>query len=133
MNVNPSPPPHDPATLTIFKQGGRTYESRLNDCGKINCQKCGGDGTRAPSHGPYWYLCVNMRGKWVRIYLGKELDTKKYVTPEGQIDWEALKEFRVRKTTIVVPNPSKISYHRFHDENDLIPDTLPSEPNPLLL
>ena len=133
MKIDPITTPRDNATMHIFKQGGRTYESRLNDCGKVNCLKCGGEGQRHPSHGPYWYLCLNVRGAWVRIYLGKDLDTKRYVTPDGQIDWEAVKTFRARKMTTVAHRPSKTIYPDAYEEQTTSPDTLPSPVNPLVL
>jgi hypothetical protein len=110
MTTNATSTTSTTAAPIIFKQGGRTYESRLNDCGNLKCRRCGGAGPRHPSHGPYWYLCVCINSKWVRIYLGKQLDTARFVDQVGGIDWEAVKQFRARKSTIVVPNPSKLSW-----------------------
>ncbi|MBA7695814.1 hypothetical protein ES703_104453 [subsurface metagenome] len=86
------------ATVNAFSIGSRHYEQRFNDCGKINCNKCGGSGPRHPSHGPYWYLCVLAKGAWRRIYLGKELDTTRFVNDDGTIDWAAVKQKRILKT-----------------------------------
>jgi len=122
-------PRHNPVLATL-RQGGRTYEQRLNDCGKANCRKCGGDGARQASHGPYWYLCVLLRHKWVRIYLGKELDTARFVDATGEVDWEAVKAWKVRKATTVVPVPQNIAYHRFHDDpNPTAVSSVPLDPS----
>lgn len=94
MTTDFAAPSRTSAVVSAFSQSGRHYESRRNDCGKLNCTKCGGEGRRTPSHGPYWYLCAMRRGQWHRIYLGKELDTTKYVTPNGQVDWKAVNEAR---------------------------------------
>jgi len=132
MISNGAPPAHSSPVRNTFRQAGRTYESRLNDCGNLKCQRCGGDGPRHASHGPYWYLCVNINAKWVRIYLGRELDTTRFVAPDGQIDWDAIKIFRARKMTTLVPNPNKITYEPLPDAAAAVSDTFPS-PNPLLL
>lgn len=86
------------ATVNAFSIGSRHYEQRYNDCGKKNCRKCGGSGPRRPSHGPYWYLCVLAKGAWRRIYLGKELDTTRFVGEDGKVDWQQVKEKRILKT-----------------------------------
>jgi len=78
-------------SVTTFKVGHRTYERKYVDCGKPNCGSCNTASGSFPSHGPYWYLCVPRAGKWTRIYLGKECDTTRYITPDGQIDWQAIK------------------------------------------
>ena len=72
----------------------RRYELRYVECGKPNCRPC----TRVnpnspipPGHGPYWYLIVTTQGTKRSIYIGKELDTMKFITPEGWIDWDAIK------------------------------------------
>lgn len=70
------------AVVESFKFQDRVYELRLNSCGKQNCRTCSG---REPRHGPYWYLCVPWGGKWRRIYLGKDLDTTKYIGPDGKV------------------------------------------------
>jgi hypothetical protein len=122
---------HNPV-LSTFKQAGRTYEQRLTDCGKPNCLRCGGSGPRVASHGPYWYLCVLMNHHWVRIYLGRELDTKRYIAPDGQIDWEALKIWRARKITTIAHRPQKNRMERPFGEETSLPDDSPSPPNPLV-
>lgn len=90
-------PGSSPATVTTFKEGDRTYERKYVDCGKDNCSYCNTDLGRIPSHGPYWYLCVPKNGVWYRIYLGKELDTKRFVRDNGTIDWPAVKARRRKK------------------------------------
>lgn len=79
-----------------FTHRGRHYEQRYVDCGKVNCQRCGGAGARHASHGPYWYLCVPRGRRWTRIYIGKELDTTKYIGPGGSVDWSKLHHRRGR-------------------------------------
>ena len=46
-----------------------------------------------------------LHGRWQRIYLGKNLDTTKYITANDEIDWEAVKAFRARKCTTLCPRP----------------------------
>ena len=79
--------------------GARTYELRYNRCGKENCRVCyrrGADYSGPPGHGPYWYLCFSARGRWRRIYIGKVLDTDKWITPEGDVDWAAYRARRAQ-------------------------------------
>lgn len=75
------------ATVTV---NGRSYEQALGDCGKPRCTRCNPPTGRAPSHGPYWYLLGYRNGGRSRIYLGKELDTTRYASPSGGIDWTAV-------------------------------------------
>lgn len=77
-----------------FSIRDRHYEARLVDCGKPNCTKCGGRGRRHPSHGPYWYLCYTHQARWYRQYLGKEVDTSRFVTAHGNLDIIALRAKR---------------------------------------
>jgi len=97
MSKRMPPPGETRATVTMFKEGHRTYERRYIDCGKPNCRKCTQPGGRVPSHGPYWYLCVPRKGKWFRQYLGKNLDTNKWIDKNGNVDWEAIKHARKHK------------------------------------
>ena len=87
-----SPPTHVRANpeVTRFREGPRVYERRYVDCGKANCSKCSSDHGRYPSHGPYWYLCATFEGKWIRIYLGRDLDSFKFVLPDGNVDWKQI-------------------------------------------
>lgn len=122
--------PRHRSVFAAFKIGIRSYESKLNDCGKINCQRCGGDGPRHASHGPYWYLCFPRKNKWYRIYLGKELDTTKFITADGNLDWEAL---RRRKS---VRQATRLTNAETDPTPDMHPDTppglhSPSPPPPL--
>lgn len=70
------------AVVESFKFKKRVYELRLNACGKKNCRTCQGN---IPRHGPYWYMCVPWGGKWRRIYIGKDLNTTKYIHQNGEI------------------------------------------------
>ena len=78
--------PPDPGTgqavVESFSFHDRIYELRRNSCGKSNCTVC--EGTR-PAHGPYWYMCVSLKGRWRRVYLGKDLDTSKFVDADGNL------------------------------------------------
>ena len=77
----------------------RVYELRYVRCGRLNCHTCFNRGVSycgPPGHGPYWYLCATRKGRTVQIYIGKILDTSKYMTPEGDIDWAAYR-YRTKK------------------------------------
>lgn len=75
----------------------RVYEWRYVRCGREKCW-CGGKmDTGKPGHGPYWYLCGSQNGRWRKIYLGAELDTSRWKTPTGEIDWAAYDEYVERK------------------------------------
>jgi len=74
----------------------RSYELRYVDCGKTNCSRCSTPDIRTPSHGPYWYLCVSHKGKWRRIYIGKDLDTSLFIDAYGRVDWKAVSRKRRR-------------------------------------
>jgi len=70
----------------------RTYELRYVRCGKTTCHTCynrGANFAGPPGHGPYWYLCATRKGRTVQMYVGKTLDTAKWMTPAGEIDWAA--------------------------------------------
>jgi hypothetical protein len=113
----------DQAIISTFKQGNRTYEQRLNDCGKLACRKCGGPDRRKPSHGPYWYLCISIRRSWTRLYLGKECDTTRFVDAAGGIDWEAVKEHRARKMSTIAHRPPTNRLERPLGEQTTLSDT----------
>ncbi|MBA7705383.1 hypothetical protein ES703_114211 [subsurface metagenome] len=73
--------------------GCRYYELRLVDCGKKTCRACNTPDGRHPSHGPYWYMRATRPGsgrKRPSIYLGKELDTARFVMKDGSINWDAV-------------------------------------------
>lgn len=77
--------------------GRRTYELRYNRCGKGNCSTCypvGGRAGQRVGHGPYWYLCASRGRRWMRVYVGKTLNTAIYVTADGGVDWAAVKQAR---------------------------------------
>lgn len=69
------------------------YELRYSDCGNIRCRQCTAPdgGKRRATHGPYWYLITNRPGtkRRVTIYIGAQLDTHIYRTPEGGFDYGA--------------------------------------------
>lgn len=83
--------PNRSALVTKFKVANRTYERRWVDCGKPNCQRCTGPDRRIASHGPYWYLCIPRNKKWFRVYLGKNLDTQRFILENGRIDWDKIR------------------------------------------
>lgn len=86
MSPRNKPPPEPgvgKAVVESFRFHGRIYELRRNSCGKSNCTVC--DGNR-PAHGPYWYVCISRRGRWRRVYIGKELDTSKFVNAAGVLE-----------------------------------------------
>lgn len=81
-------------TVRTIKERGVVYEQRFNTCGKKNCARCNGTAETVLGHGPYWYFCITLRGKWFRIYMGKNLDTSKYRDAEGEPDWNAIRARR---------------------------------------
>lgn len=86
--------------VQVLKVGRRVYELRFNRCGRTNCGVCypsPGEPPGRVGHGPYWYLCATRGRKWVRVYLGKVLNTEVYVTPEGEVDWVMVRADRETK------------------------------------
>lgn len=123
------PPPNRSCLVDSFRQGRRHYEHRLVNCGKQNCGNCNPPGkTSAPSHGPYWYLCAQRRGRWRRVYLGKNLDTTRYIDKDGFVDWDALARRRARNT------PGEGTTTTIPGQRDMIDDGAalaePKDPNP---
>jgi hypothetical protein len=45
-------------------------------------------------HGPYWYLIVPGGYRPTRVYIGKTLDTQRYVRDDGEVDWAAIKAMK---------------------------------------
>ena len=90
--------------LVRFRQGERVYEQTLVSCGKSGCWCRGRDGREIGGHGPYWYLCGAQKGRWRKVYLGLTLNTSRYVTPDGLVDWAMVDQ---RQTSRVngVPRP----------------------------
>jgi hypothetical protein len=43
---------------------GATLRLELVLCGKPKCDR---------PHGPYWYACFKERGRWRKVYIGREL------------------------------------------------------------
>jgi len=83
--------------MNQLRVGLRTYELRYNRCHKKTCTVCYGrqfDYAGPPGHGPYWYLCFTHGSKWVRLYIGKILDTKKFIADDGGIDWDQVLDHR---------------------------------------
>lgn len=88
---------HPGMVVATLHVGTRLYEQRMNRCGKTNCRVCGpreSESDRRPGHGPYWYLCVTRGSKWVRVYIGRELDTQRFVGKDGQVDWGQIRALR---------------------------------------
>lgn len=79
---------------------GWTYEQEWICCGKASCWCSVGfseqHGTRT-LHGPYWYAEVVSQGRRRRIYIGKELDVRKYRAADGRVDWAAVAANKKRK------------------------------------
>lgn len=78
--------------LNRIQTNGHTYELRQNRCGKRRCSVCYGTKALAagrPGHGPYWYLVLQTARGVRRIYIGKALDTGRYIMPDGSIAAEA--------------------------------------------
>jgi hypothetical protein len=86
--------------VTSFSSGGRTYEQRYTCCHKENCKSCNPpnpDFSGPIGHGPYWYLCFRHGKGWTRVYLGKVLNTLKFVLADGSIDFESILAARARR------------------------------------
>lgn len=102
--------PRNPVVATI-KAEGRVYVRQFVDCGKKNCSRCRTPDGRAGSHGPYWYLCATRRGKWRRVYVGKNLDTGRFMLPDGRIDWQRIETRQSPVLTMaqapVIPSATK--------------------------
>jgi hypothetical protein len=81
--------PRSPLVSSI-KVLDHTYERSYVDCGRANCTRCRTPAGRYASHGPYWYLCYSIHGKWRRVYLGKNLDTSRFCQPDGRLDFHAI-------------------------------------------
>lgn len=109
------------AVVESFRFHGRIYELRKNSCGKKNCTVC--DGSR-PAHGPYWYVCISRHGRWRRVYIGKDLDTAKFVNDQG------LLEIPTKKDRPIEPCPTP---EGVIDEpgQGLLFDGKPDPPDPL--
>jgi len=94
--------------VDTVETGGRTYELRMNRCGKRACSSCSAalnPPGRRLGHGPYWYLVAYAGSKVVRLYIGKELDTTLYVRPGGGIDWRWYRERGARNKLAGVRDP----------------------------
>lgn len=83
-------------TVQSIHVAGVTYELRLVNCGKANCRRCNIDGRSAPSHGPYWYIRFTEKGKTRRVYMGRDLDTRKYRDAAGAITLEGIRRDRAQ-------------------------------------
>lgn len=115
-------PKHDPpdpgagqAVVQSFPFHGRIYELRKNSCGRKNCATCGGS---RPAHGPYWYMCISRKGKWRRIYIGKDLDTTKFITADGKIKLPVKQSLRAEETPPVLVADDHPGQTRLFDEED---------------
>ena len=78
-------------TTKVIRERGFTYEQRFVNCHKANCKRCNGHHGAVLGHGPYWYACITVRGRWKRLYLGKDLDTARYRLANGEPDWDAIR------------------------------------------
>lgn len=86
-------PSHARMIVQTVEVGRRWYEQRYQLCHKKNCQVCYGEHhgiDMPPGHGPYWYMVTWKWPKRVRIYIGKELDTGRFIQQNGEIDWAAI-------------------------------------------
>jgi len=89
----PNPPRHSPHSATVsqrLRSRGYTYELLWVNCGKPACRSCNGESRAVDlprGHGPYWYLLAPCRGRPRRLYIGKNLDTSKFINPDGSICW----------------------------------------------
>lgn len=123
------PPPFGKksAAVETFLIEGRTYELRYVNCGKKNCTRCNTPNGPVPSHGPYWYLGVPRNKKWFRLYIGKHLDTRKFITKEGRIDWARARHSRVASSDPTLNDhsaPGQLDAVAIAEEPD------PADPNP---
>lgn len=99
------PSPQSKMLVTSFITAGRTYEQRFTRCHKLNCTICFPTTQPWPNtvgHGPYWYLCFHHGKGWTRIYLGKVLDTNRFILADGSIDFEAILAARERRALKIV-------------------------------
>jgi hypothetical protein len=111
------PPPRCNAIRKVVVVEGAHYEQRLNCCHKPLCRSCFVHGKWIPSHGPYWYLCLPLGRKWVRVYLGKHLDTNRFRGKDGKIDYsQALP--RSRRSTDPTTNETDAPGQLRIDEDD---------------
>ena len=81
------PPPRSNAIRKVVVVEGVHYEQRLNCCHKALCHSCLVNGRWIPSHGPYWYMCLPLGRRWIRVYLGKHLDTNRFRGKDGKVDY----------------------------------------------
>jgi len=87
-NASFIPAPRANGTRKVVVVEGNHYEQRFNCCHKTGCRSCLRSGRWIASHGPYWYLCLPLGRKWIRVYLGKHLDTNRFRGPNGKIDYQ---------------------------------------------
>ena len=73
--------------------GDRVYVLRYVSCRSARCKRCVG----GPAHGPYWYMLVHGFGRRLTVYIGRNLDTTKYVTDGGNFDAMRWADDRARK------------------------------------
>ena len=81
--------------IQAITDGPVRYERRWTDCGSKRCHKCTNTGGqhRLATHGPYWYMIVlnPLTKKRMTIYIGHNLDTRKYRNEKGEFDHESYK------------------------------------------
>jgi len=82
-----------PRTVALVQSiaiDGRRYQERMTRCGKSNCSRCYHLNRSFYGHGPYWYMMVKIDRSWRRVYIGKILDTTKFVDADGRPDLSAI-------------------------------------------
>lgn len=92
--LSPTPGRSGLSTQTLRVQNV-TFEERYTKCGKKDCW-CARDGQLG--HGPYWYACQCLNGRWVRVYVGKTLRTDLYVNAQGNLQ-RPLRSGRTKQLT----------------------------------
>jgi hypothetical protein len=96
---NPGNPSMLVQSLTTL---GTRYELRYTRCGKQTCSHCSPNAADLyghVGHGPYWYLCLIVHKKPVRVYIGHDLDTSRFRTVDGNLDWPAIFKVKTNRAT----------------------------------
>ena len=113
------PSAHTGMVVQQVTVGIRLYEQRYTRCCKVNCRTCYGrqpDFCGAPGHGPYWYLCYRTDRGWQRVYIGKDLNTEKFILEDGSINHHELagrRHARIRERDLKRKEAKKPELKRF--------------------